>query len=259
MPKKKHLGASIDTPIPSPLPSLGTLNAQLNQITGYASQIPEVRSLAEAAKEGNVRVEERVRAIDDRVTRVEKKLDNGHDCSKLSTLQRLEAADAVLVERVQDGIEASIKARERLVVASGRIDKANEAISKNADGKRHVLFAMVGVVMTVLAGLGGAVWFFSSLNTAVARDRVEGTKQFRHITIQIKAIEEKLDNSKVEAQIRALETAVQRSYEIPIERRQLDMWYYRLPRARKARLKQEYPEADFEAWIVPTEKLDGAP
>lgn len=241
---------SVDGGTPTPVPDWLGMTAQLNQIASYVAQIPEVRSLAEAANEGNIRVEERVKALDDRVTRVETKLEEGHDCSKVNTLQRLEAADVSLGAKMQEEIQGSIKHREKLSQVTLSLEKANEAIARNAAVKRQLWIGTLGILLTVLTGMGGAIWFLATLNTEVSRDRSESTKQFNGITTQIKTLERNVHSSwpALEDQIRSLENSVHKNSKSGSELDGFRIWYNHLSSAQKTRLMRSFPKADFERW-----------
>lgn len=255
----------LETPLPvetelTPIAYVRSLGPKISEITGYVSQIPEVRSLALEAKERSVRVEEKVTGLDSRVTRVEATLNGGHGCVKQSSIRRLEATDSYIKEKMLEGIKEGIKNRERLTHVAEKIDETDKVIRKHSDNRRQLYVALLGILAMACVGIGGSIWYFSNLDAGISRDRQENSRRYQQITVQIKALNKKVDASSVVDQMRALEHTIEKGLKENARSRtfeEFNAWYDNLNRREKSGLRYSPREDAWKTWRGQTTEKNG--
>ena len=207
------------TPIPSSVDlremdvSIRKIATAVNRSARHTERIPEIQKKVEGTSTKVIELGVKLENIGDRVSKAENKIEQGHDCYQSETISELKSAQKEANDKIEtdarEGIEHKAKL-DRLTSISDSIETDVEEIKK---APRKLFAALMGILITVLSGLGGAIWFLAELNKDVEFERARREEQFKGIEKQLTGIGIKVDPRPITSGIKRLENTVKASSE----------------------------------------------
>jgi hypothetical protein len=189
--------------------TIGKIASAVNRSAAHTERIPEIVKKVEATGDKVVELKTEVRGMGERVTKIESKVDRGHDCYQVDVIAEVKDTQRMNIQKIEQDIQEGIKTRAQLdgIIKTTVATEADvEEIKKSP---RRMFYGLIGVIVTIAVGVGGAVWFLAELNKDVEFERAQRTEQIGRIEAQIKTVATRADPSTVHQEIRTLTKAVQ--------------------------------------------------
>lgn len=191
--------------------SLDKMASAVNRSARHTEQIPEIKRKVNSTGDKVVELDTKMMAVTHRLTRVEDKVDEGHSCQKEEIISEIRENQREVSQKMELDVQKGVR-------QSGEISALREGqstiIGDVQDIKRapqRMFYGLIGIVVTVLLGAGGAIWFLAELNKDVEFERTQRTQEFKRIESQIKSVGERSDNTPVKLAIEELEVEIEES------------------------------------------------
>lgn len=191
----------------------------LMRMAPHVSLVPEVKEKVEETATRVTRVEEKLEANRERVAELDKKVhtavNRAHDCHQVSVIAEIKDSQREASQKIEKDIQKGIEMKAELaglVKASASMESDVEEIKKTP---QRLLWGILGLIVTIISGAGGAVWFLAELNKDVQFEREQRREQISRIESQIKTVATKADPAPIRQEISQLTktVAVSNGYE----------------------------------------------
>lgn len=208
------------TPPPSPIKgqeveklneSIAKIASAVNRSARHTEQIPDIRNKVEITREKVIALDTKMGAVTERVAKVEDRVSAGHACQIPDTIEALKHSQRDSSQKLDITLQKDAK-------QSGEIRALKEdtvnILSDVADIKRapqRLFYGLLGIVITLLTGAAGAVWFIAALSAEVEFERNRRTEQFQRIEQQLKGVARNTNPTPVIEQVEKLERTVRNS------------------------------------------------
>lgn len=181
----------------------------LARMAGPVSQIPEVRDQVEETATRVTRVEEKVEASKQRISKLDNKIqkavEKSHSCHQVGTLSEMRDVQREVVQKVDKDLFEGVKMKTKLESLEKNVSTAGADIDEVKKAPQKLFYSMIGVIVTILAGAGGAIWFLAELNKDVEFERSQRTEQIDRIESQIKEVKFKSNIEPVKIEMEKME------------------------------------------------------
>lgn len=191
--------------------TINKIASAVNKSAAHTERIPEIVRKVEATGEKVVELKTELKGIGERVTKVEGKVDRGHDCFQVDVIAELKDNQRESSQKIERDIQEGIKTRadlESIVKSTAGTEADVEQIKK---APQRMFWSLLGLITTIVIGAGGAVWFLAELNKDVQFERQQRAEQIQRIESQIKTVATKTDPAPVRQELKALTEVVQTS------------------------------------------------
>jgi hypothetical protein len=176
--------------------------------------INDLKDIKPQVKETNdtvIELQTDMKNMGTRVTKVEDKVERGHDCYNVEIISELKThakdqSDRFLLEAKSDAEHA--EKLKNLVKEAATLEADVKDIQR---APRRMFYAMMGIFVTLLTGAGGAVWFLSGLNTELKEERVQRAEQIQAIRSEIGSVGDIADTTPIQTEVSELREVVESS------------------------------------------------
>lgn len=194
----------------------------VNKSARHTERIPNMERKVEVAGTKVVELGVKMETMGERVTRVEDKIDKGHECVQVEIIGELKAGHREASQKIELDARQGVEHREKLERLSSASSLLVSEVEEIKKAPRRLFYGLLGAVLVVLSGAGGAVWFLAELSKDVEHERVQRADQFSRIERELKGISTvRVNTSEMKQGMIHLEKAVGRSSEQEVEYRRL--------------------------------------
>jgi len=222
-----------DRPSPAPKATMELL----------AREVRETNRGVKKIGEGQARLEAQMEGVDKRVDKVEKAISNGHGCTQQERLVKGEAKQEALEDKVTQDIIKGVGQKGEITAATKKVEKVEEEFDEYKKTGRstrlQVGLTAIGLIITILGGVGAAIWYGGSMDATVRIDRDQNTKVHKTLETGVKTNGKAIQaiGKSVNERLTGIETTLKNGGDkTPFEKR-----YARMSKAEKARLKRSLP------------------
>ena len=184
----------------------------LARMSGPVSQIPDVRDQVEETATRVTRVEEKVEASKQRISKLDNKIqkavEKSHSCHQTGTLSEMKDVQREVVQKVDKDLFEGVKMKTKLESLEKNVSTTGADIEEVKRAPQKLFYSMIGVIVAIITGAGGAVWFLAELNKDVEFERSQRTEQIDRIETQIKEVKLKSNIEPVKLGMEKLEKNV---------------------------------------------------
>jgi len=164
----------------------------LARMAGPVSQIPEVRDQVEETVTRVTRVEEKLESSKERISELDSKVqsvvEKPHSCYQVGALSEMKDVQREVVQKVDKDMFEGVKMKTKLESLEKNVSTTSADIDEVKRTPQKLFYSVIGVIVTLAASAGGAVWFLAELNKDVEFERSQRTEQINRIETQIKDI-----------------------------------------------------------------------
>lgn len=152
---------------------------------------------------GQVKHTTQLDSTNERITRIEDRVDQGHDCRQGNNIKRIEKSIDVIEEEIKRDIRAGIK-------HGGRLETVENSVNKQEARSRNSWILAISMFMGLLGSGIGVVYGYGTLQTNVANDRTVNAAQHKIFTKSIESANKRVEDSQsrntkqIESQIHSL-------------------------------------------------------
>lgn len=191
--------------------TLSKLASAVNRSAKHTEQIPEIKYKIDKTSEKVVELSTKVSGMDNRVNKIEGKVDRGHDCYQIDVLSVLRDDQRSIVQKVEKDIHNGIQWATELTGLKKDAAETEADVEDIKKAPRRLFYGLLGVILTIITGALGAAWFLAELGKDVEFERQQRTEQFKRIEVQIESVSKKADNTAVRKAIMELEDELELS------------------------------------------------
>jgi small-conductance mechanosensitive channel len=189
--------------------SLEKMASTINRSARHTEQIPDIKKKVEETTRNVVELNVEMRGVSDRVSKVEEKVEKGHECAQVEVISEIKSDQRDTSRKIETDIQHGVKQEaeiKSLKKESASLETDVEEIKK---APRRMFFSLLGMVFTVLTGAGGAIWFLAELSKDVEFERTQRVEQSKRMFDAIKAVGTKADPTPITQEINQLEKTIQ--------------------------------------------------
>lgn len=191
--------------------SLEKMASTINKSARHTEKIPDIQKKVDQTTEGVIELKTEMRGMTDRVSKVEVKVDEGHACQIPDTIAALKDTQREASQKIELDVQHGIKQSGEITALKKETSEIEADVQDIKKVPRRMFYSLISIVITILVGSGGAVWFLAELSKDVEFERQQRTDQFERIETQIKAVGTKADPAQIRNELVELEQAVKTS------------------------------------------------
>ena len=175
------------------------------------NDLKDIKPQVKSTNDTVITLQTDMRNMGERVTKVEEKVEKGHECLNVEVISELKTSAKDQSDRFLLDAKADAAHAEKLK------NLVKEAATLEADVKdiqrapRRMFYAMLGIFVTLLSGAGGALWFLSGLNTELKEERVQRAEQIKAIRSEIDSVGVIADPTPIQTEVSELREVVEES------------------------------------------------
>jgi len=189
--------------------SLEKMASTINRSARHTEKIPELKKKVEETTTKVVELSTEMRGMNERVTKVEGKVDEGHACQIPDTIESLKQSQRETSQKIETDVQHGIKQSGEINLLKKDAAAIGTDIDEIKKAPRRMFYGLVGIVFTILTGAGGAIWFLAELSKDVEFERTQRTEQFDRIEKHIKVVGRRADPTPIRQDIDALERTIE--------------------------------------------------
>lgn len=187
---RKSKQPEVFTPIPSKAGDrmpvsfeerLASLDRATHRMAILVDQIPDVQSETVTLGAQVDVVDAKVNQVTARVEKVEGKIDSGHRCAKVSTIDRL----GTLVDRQEERLTATTLQN---VAIDQKLHSMGTDIRSYEQHRREWFRTLAAIFITLASTLGSGIWFLSRLEHRVEVGEQQRQEQYRRLEGELRRL-----------------------------------------------------------------------
>lgn len=188
--------------------SIDKISSAVNKSAKHTEQIPEIKKKVDSTSDKVVALDTKMDAVTGRVTKVEDKVDRGHDCFQVDVIAELKDGQREASQKIEKDVQKGIKQAGEIAILKKDTSEVEADVSDIKKAPRRMFYGLVGLIVTViLLGLAG-YRFVIEMRKDVEFERTQRTEQFKRLEGQVKAVGQKADTTPIKNEIDQLERAV---------------------------------------------------
>lgn len=191
--------------------TLDKVVSAVNRSAAHTERIPGIERRVEQTGKDIVKLETKLDGVTKRVTRIEGRVDRGHDCFQVDAIAELKDSQREASQKIEKDVQKGIQQAEQLASLAKESAGHNVDIEDMKKTPRRMFFGLIGIIVTILTGAGGAVWFLAELSRDVEHERELRVNSIKRIETQISTIATKADTAPVKQAIEDLADEVEES------------------------------------------------
>ena len=205
---------------------LEKLDGLLLNTIRHVKELPDIKSKVEATGRHLTDIGSKVEVLDNRVNRVEQRLDHGHDCYQVDVIAKISENGKKSAADLQTDIQSGIKVGEKL-------NYIEENVKSIQSGSKWLVGTLVGLALPILGSIGSAIWFAADLSARM--EAQERTQQQRMEQVEKTITSSSRQHTKA---IQVLDRQLEKitvTPEVVTDVKQ-QSWYKRLPEIERQRV-----------------------
>lgn len=191
--------------------SISKIASAVNRSARHTEQIPEIKRKVEGTSEKVIKLDTKMEHVTERVEKIENKVDEGHECSQIDVIAEIKTDQRDSSQKIEADVQRGIKRSGEIAFLKKETAEIESNVEDIKKAPRRMFYGLIGVIITILTGSGGAVWFLAQLEADVSHEREQRVDQFNRIETQIKSIAKTSNPAPVIRQVQKLERTVDRS------------------------------------------------
>lgn len=204
---------------------LEKLDGLLQNTIQHVKELPDIKSKVEATGRQLTDIGAKVEVLDNRVDRVERQLDHGHDCYQVDVIAKISENGKKSAADLQTDIQSGIKVGEKL-------NYIEENVKSIQSGRKWLVGTIVGLALPILGSIGSAIWFAADLSARM--EAQERSQQQRMEQVERTITSSSRQHTKA---IQVLDQQIERAGKtVPAADVKQQDWYKRLPEVDRRKL-----------------------
>ncbi len=159
---------------------LEKLDGLLQRTIRHVGIIPEIKTKVYASSEKLIELNTIVVAMDERVDRVEQRIDHGHDCYQVDTISNVSESSKQIAATIHDYLESSIKASEK-------VKRIEDDVREIKGNRKWLIGVIIGLLVPMLGSIGSAIWLAATLNERVETQEAVRRQQIERVESVVRA------------------------------------------------------------------------
>lgn len=193
--------------------SIDKMASTINKSARHTEQIPDIKRKVEATGIKVVELDTKMSITNERINKVENKVDIGHQCQKEMVISEIKEHQRDSSQKIESDIQRSVKHSGEIRTIKEDQKDVEVDLENIKKFPRQIFYGLLGIIVTIITSIGGAVWFLAELNKDVEYEREQRTTQFQRIEKQLGTLTIKADQTPVHREIKILTNAVKTSSE----------------------------------------------
>lgn len=191
--------------------TINKIASAVNRSATNTERIPEIQKKVEATSDRVIELNMEVKGMGHRVTKIERKVDEGHACQQAEIIYELKDSQREVSKKIETDVQHGIRQAGEIVLLQKEISGTVADVEDIKKTPRRMFYGLAGMALTVLIGSGGALWFLAELRKDVQHEREQRTEQISRIEKQITKVATHADPAPVKQEIQTLAKAVRAS------------------------------------------------
>jgi len=210
-----------DTDVAELQRSIEKIASAVNKSAKHTEQIPEIKAKVDSTSDKVIQLDTKMSVTTERITKIEDKVDRGHDCYQVDVIAEVKDAQREASQKIETDIQKGIEQRGKLDSVIKDQSQTEADVQDIRKAPRRMFYGLMGILVTVIVGAGGAVWFLAELSKDVEFERTQRVQQNKQLVESIKAVGTKADTAPVQRALENLEEELEESNGHELEFNQL--------------------------------------
>lgn len=177
--------------------TISKMASAVNRSARHTEQIPEIKKKVESTSEKVIQLDTKFEAERERVTKIENKVEGGHDCYQVDVIAEVKDAQREASQKIEKDVQKGIEQEGKIAALVKEQSETEADVADIKKAPRRMFYGLLGVILTIVTGAGGAIWFLAQLESDVEHEREQRVEQFKRIETQIKQVAQKADPTPV--------------------------------------------------------------
>jgi hypothetical protein len=191
--------------------SLEKMASTINRSASHTERIPEIQKKVESTVEKVVTLVTKMDVTTERLTKIEDRVDRGHECFQVDVISELKDSQRESSQKIETDVRKGIEQQAQIAAIIRDQSQTETDVADIKKAPRRMFYGLVSIVITILIGAGGAVWFLAELGKDVEHEQEQRVEQFKRIETQIKVVATKADTAPMRTAIEGLEAEIETS------------------------------------------------
>lgn len=183
----------------------------VNKSAGHTEQIPEIKKKVESTSDKVVVLGTKMDGTIERVTKIENKVDRGHDCFQVDVIAEVKDNQREVSQKIDLDVQKGIEYREKLAGLLKEHSQVEADVQDIKKAPRRMFYGLLGVIVVLISGGLSAAWFLAKLESNVTHESEQRVEQFDRIEAQIVSVGTKSDMAPVKQALAELEEEIETS------------------------------------------------
>ena len=188
--------------------TINKIASAVNRSATNTERIPEIQRKVEATSNRVIELNIEVKGMRDRVTTIERKVDEGHACQQAEIISELKESQREAGKKIETDVQHGIRQAGEIALLQKEASGTVADVEDIKKAPRRMFYGFIGITLTVLMGAGGALWFLAELRKDVQHEREQRREQISRIEKQITTVAVRTDPTPVKREIATLTKAV---------------------------------------------------
>jgi hypothetical protein len=158
-------------------------------------RVPQIEEKIDDVVERVIRFEEKSQVNKESVEKLEKRVqeESGrpYECSQLATIKELRDGQKETAVKLELEVQENVGQAAKLDTVVKDISSVETDVTEIKRVPQRMFYGLIGVIITILVGAGGSVWFLAELNKDVEFERTRRAEQYKQIEVQIRSVASK--------------------------------------------------------------------
>jgi len=185
--------------------TIDKMASAVNRSAGHTEQLPEIKRKVEATSDTVIELSTELRGVGERVTKIENKVDRGHDCFQIDVISEIKDNQRESSQKIDKDVQKGIAHAGELAAVIKDQSQTEADVQDIKKAPRRMFYGLLGVIVVLISGGLSAAWFLAKLETNVAHEQRARVEQFKRIEVQMEAVASKSDTAPVEQALSDLE------------------------------------------------------
>ncbi len=183
----------------------------VNKSAAHTERIPDIEQDIKKTGKDIVRLETKMDGVCGRVEKVEEKVDQPHDCFQIDVLAQLKQDQREASQKIDTDINKGVAQKSALEALQREHSETEADVEDIKKAPRRMFYGLVAIVITLLTGAGGLIWFIAELNKDVQHERSVRVEQYKRIESGLNKIARTSNTAPVKQAISELTEEVEES------------------------------------------------
>lgn len=203
--------SGVDVDVEKLWKSLDKMASVINRSARHTEQIPDIKRKVEDTGTKVVELDTKMTVATERISRVETKVDDGHSCQKEEIISEIKENQRDTSQKIDIDVQKGVRRSSEIASIRSEQEQIGVDLQDIKQSPRRMFYGLIGIVITILMGSGGALWFLAELNKDVEFERTQREQQLRRIESSMKTLGDRADPTPVKLALEDLEDELEES------------------------------------------------
>ena len=208
---KRSANVSAEVDVERLWETIDKMASAVNKSARHTEQLPDIKKKVEATSDTVVALGVKMDATTERVTKIESKVDRGHDCFQIDVISELKDNQREASQKIDKDVQEGIAHAGQLAAVVKDQSQTEADVQDIKKAPRRMFYGLIGVIAVLISGGLSAAWFLAKLETNVAHEQEARVEQFKRIEVQMEVVARQSDSTPLKLALEDLEEEIEES------------------------------------------------